>query len=149
MRTRPIDASAVPRNPKGMAAQRKYTIKSAQPNGSPYTATAKEIWSNEPPKTPATPSAQPVELSASDRLKLRDWLEHTDRPFGVHTVPLSRKRKRTAANQLQVQDDLFEDRLTVQYEVKPRDKWESLRKYKKFTGKRRCDKVLLRIQQFG
>jgi hypothetical protein len=23
----------------------------------------------------------------------------------------------------------------VQYEVKPRDKWESLRRYKKFTGK--------------
>jgi hypothetical protein len=145
MRTRPIDASAVPRNPKGMAAQRTYTVKSTEPNGAPYSATAKEIWKDKPLKAPATPSAQPAELSDKDRTRLRDWLEHTDRPFEVNTVPLSRKRKRAGANQLQVQDDLFQDRLAVQYEVKPRDKWESLRKYKKFTGKRKCDKVLLRI----
>jgi hypothetical protein len=35
-----------------------------------------------------------------------------------------------------VQDDLFEERLAVQYKVKPADKWESLRRYKKFTGKK-------------
>lgn len=32
-----------------------------------------------------------------------------------------------------IQDDLFEDRLTLQYEVKPNDKWSALRKYKKFS----------------
>lgn len=86
-------------------------------------------------KSPAAHTAQPAELSAEYRTRLRDWLDNTDDPFKVHTVPLSRKRKRNSANQLQVQDDLFEERLTVQYEVKPRDKWESLRRYKKFTGK--------------
>jgi len=79
--------------------------------------------------------SQPAELSEEYRTRLRDWLDHTDNPFAVHTVPLSRKRKRNNVNQLQVQDDLFQERLTVQFEVKPRDKWESLRRYKKFTGK--------------
>jgi hypothetical protein len=122
-----------------MAAQRKSTIKKPRSNGTPILASAKPTPSKSP-KPPAAPFTQPAELSASDRAKLLDYLERTDRPFGVHTVPLSRKRKRTGANQLYVQDDLFQDRLTVQYEVKPRDKWESLRQYKKFTGKRRCDK---------
>ncbi|KAM0722448.1 hypothetical protein Q7P37_001889 [Cladosporium fusiforme] len=79
-----------------------------------------------------SPTAQPAELSESDRRRLRDWLDHSDRPFAVSTFPASRKRKR-GAHQLQLQDDIFEDRLSVQYEVKPRDKWESLRRYKKFT----------------
>jgi hypothetical protein len=86
-------------------------------------------------KSPAAHASQPAELSEEYRTRLRDWLDHTDNPFAVHTVPLSRKRKRNNVNQLQVQDDLFQERLTVQYEVKPRDKWESLRRYKKFTGK--------------
>lgn len=107
-------------------------------NGTPKSASAKKTPTKAPtktPKPPATPSVQPAELSDADRVNLREWLEHTDRPFEVYTVPLSRKRKRADA-QLQLQDDLFEDRLAVQYEVKPRDKWESLRRYKKFTGKR-------------
>jgi len=87
------------------------------------------------PKSPTTHTAQPAELSEEYRMRLRDWLDHTDNPFAVHTVPLSRKRKRNSVHQLQVQDDLFQERLNVQYEVKPRDKWESLRRYKKFTGK--------------
>lgn len=86
-------------------------------------------------KSLTTHTAQPAELSEEYRTRLRDWLDHTDNPFAVHTVPLSRKRKRNSVNQLQVQDDLFQERLAVQYEVKPRDKWESLRRYKKFTGK--------------
>lgn len=92
---------------------------------------------NKTPKSPTAQPTQPAELSEADRSRLREWLEYTDQPFSVHTVPLSKKRKRTGINQLQVQDDLFEERLAVQYEVKPRDKWESLRRYKKFTGKRR------------
>jgi hypothetical protein len=104
------------------------TLKLASVRTTPAT-TSKER------KSPATHSVPPAELSEEYRTRLRDWLDHTDDPFAVHTVPLSRKRKRTNANQLQVQDDLFQERLTVQYEVKPRDKWESLRRYKKFTGK--------------
>jgi hypothetical protein len=86
-------------------------------------------------KSPAAHASQPAELSEEYRTRLREFLDHTEHPFAVHTVPLSRKRKRNNANQLQVQEDLFQERLTVQYEVKPRDKWESLRRYKKFTGK--------------
>lgn len=37
---------------------------------------------------------------------------------------------------LQVQDGLFEERLAVQYKVEPGKDWESLRQYKKFTGKK-------------
>lgn len=75
---------------------------------------------------------QPTELSESDRTKIKNWLDKQDKPFGIATQPLSRKRKRNSG--MQVQNDLFEDRLSIQYEVKPRDKWECLRRYKKFTG---------------
>lgn len=118
--------------PTALKTAARRASKTAQtPNGTPKSTNAKI-----PSKTPKSPTAQPpqpAELSENDRSRLREWLEYTDRPFSVHTVPLSRKRKRTGANQLQVQDDLFEERLSVQYEVKPRDKWESLRRYKKFT----------------
>lgn len=91
-------------------------------------------------KTPShsamkSPTAQPAELSEVDRERLRDYLLVTDRPFSVATLPASRKRKR-GAQQMYIQDDIFEDRLSVQYEVRPKDKWESLRRYKKFSGKR-------------
>jgi hypothetical protein len=36
-------------------------------------------------------------------------------------------------NNWSLQDDLWEDRLSVRYEVQPRERWESLRRYKKFT----------------
>jgi hypothetical protein len=119
----------------------------SQLNGTPKTTNSTDLKSVSRKKTPATPATiskahkspashtQPAELSEEYRTRLRDWLDHTDNPFAVHTIPLSRKRKRNNVNQLQVQDDLFQERLTVQYEVKPRDKWESLRRYKKFTGK--------------
>ena len=93
---------------------------------------------NGTPKAPAkTPQSiksptQTAELSDSDRAVLKSWLDKQEKPFGVTTVPVSRKRKR--ASGLQLQADLFEDRLNVKYEVKPRDKWEDLRRYKKFTG---------------
>jgi len=116
----------------------KNESKAAQtPNGTPKIASVRKTPSKIL-KSPTAPPLQPAELSEKDRLRLREWLEYTDRPFTVHTVPVSKKRKRTGTNQLQLQDDLFEERLAVQYEVKPRDKWESLRRYKKFTGKREC-----------
>ena len=91
-----------------------------------------------PAKATTTPDvikspAQPKELSEQDRDKLGAYLDRSDKPFAVTTVPISRKRKR--ATEAQVQSDLFGDRLTVQYEVKPANNWESLRRYKKFTGK--------------
>lgn len=107
------------------------------PNGTPQAKTPQTTQS-QAPKSPTTQPAQPAELSEKDRTRLRQWLEVTDRPFEVHTVPLSRKRKRKSGYELQTQDDMFEDRLALQYEVKPRDKWESLRRYKKFTGKKEC-----------
>lgn len=89
--------------------------------------------------TPATqspavksPSQNPAELSDKDRQTVKTWLDDPSTEFKVATAPLSRKRKRSGA--MQAQTDLFEERLSVQYEVKPRDKWECLRRYKKFTG---------------
>lgn len=128
-------------NGKGSAAKPNSASKAkSELNGTPQSTIARKTPSQTPrtPKTPSTQPSQPAELSDNDRTRLREWLEHTDRPFEVRTVPQSRKRKRTPANQLQVQDDLFEDKLAIQYEVKPRDKWESLRRYKKFTGKGTC-----------
>lgn len=81
--------------------------------------------------------APPADLSDADREKLKTFLDRQDRaekPFSVVTQPSSRKRKRAKLDYV-LQEDLWEDRLAVRYEVKPRDKWESLRRYKKFTGK--------------
>lgn len=96
------------------------------PNGTPNKPTAP---STDTLKSPS----QPRELSEKDRAKLKEFLNKNDKPFSVTTVPLTRKRKRASAT-LQAQADLFEDRLSVQYEVKPSNNWESLRRYKKFTG---------------
>jgi hypothetical protein len=126
MRKKATASKAKPTPSKTVVKRASKTAKT--PNGTPKSTSAKT-----PSKTPKSPTAQPpqpAELSENDRARLREWLDYEDRPFSVHTVPLSRKRKRT---ELQVQDDLFEERLSVQYEVKPRDKWESLRRYKKFT----------------
>lgn len=75
---------------------------------------------------------QPTELSEGDRTKIKNWLDKQDKPFGLFVAPLSKKRKRNAG--MQTQTDLFEERLSLQYEVRPKDKWECLRRYKKFTG---------------
>lgn len=129
-------ATASKTKPTPLKNAARRASKAAQtPNGTPKPTGA--TTPSKIPKFPAAQPSQPVELSEDDRVRLHEWLEYTDWPFSVHTVPLTRKRKRTGTNQLQVQDDLFEERLSVQYEVKPRDKWESLRRYKKFTGKRR------------
>jgi hypothetical protein len=88
-----------------------------------------------PPKPPDTIKSpqQPPELSEADKTKIKQWLDKQDRPFSIAIQPSSRKRKRTSGT-MQTQTDLFDDRLNIQYEVKPRDKWECLRRYKKFTG---------------
>jgi putative alpha-1,2-mannosidase len=113
----------------------KPTNSTALKSESRKTTPATPSTTSKARKSPAAHASQPAELSEEYRTRLREFLDHTDHPFAVHTVPLSRKRKRNNANQLQLQNDLFQERLTVQYEVKPRDKWESLRRYKKFTGK--------------
>lgn len=97
----------------------------AQTNGTPKTAG--------PPPTAFKSPAQTAELTEAERNKLKQWLDTNDKSFKVATVPLSHKRKRDAPA-LPVQTDLFEDRLNVQYEVKPGKQWTQLRKYKKFTG---------------
>jgi hypothetical protein len=37
---------------------------------------------------------------------------------------------------VQVQENLFEERLAVKYTVKPWESWKSLRRYNSFTGKK-------------
>lgn len=103
----------------------------APTNGNPSTPKAQKV--RDTPDTQNMKSPQPQELTELDRRRLREFLDHNDRPFDVHLVPASKKRKRTPAS-LQEQNDLFEERLTVQYEIKPWDKWSSLKRYKKFTG---------------
>lgn len=89
---------------------------------------------------PAKAPAQPVELSEKDKAKVKGWLDRQEKPFGIAMAPASLKRKRDTG--MQLQSDLWEDRLTARYEVKPKDKWECLRRYKKFTGRSaRCSRV--------
>ncbi|KAK4565531.1 hypothetical protein LTR86_004148 [Recurvomyces mirabilis] len=91
---------------------------------------------NSPPVPDVKSPAQPHELSDKERAKLRDFLDKDgpSPPFSITTIPLNspKKRKRSTTN-LHTQSDLFEDRLSVQYEIKPLNNWESLRRYKKFT----------------
>lgn len=78
-------------------------------------------------------SPQPPQLSEDDRDQLKKFLESSDKPFSVNTT--NRKRKRgSTSKEMRMETDLFEDRLSVQYEIKPANNWESLRKYRKFTG---------------
>lgn len=109
---------------------KKKTLSSAKVNGTTTASASPALQSPAPAKSPAQPA--PVELSDIDRQAVKTWLDDAKTEFKVTTAPLSRKRKRSG--NMQTQTDLFEDRLSVQYEVKPRDKWECLRRYKKFTG---------------
>jgi hypothetical protein len=86
-------------------------------------------------KTPLPSLTGPAKIFEEDRVRLREWLDSKDQPFTVRTVPLSHKRKWNSARQ-QVQGDLFEERLTVCFEMQPWKEWKSLRRYKKFTGKK-------------
>ncbi|KAK5133253.1 hypothetical protein LTR08_007987 [Meristemomyces frigidus] len=97
----------------------------------PTTPTTPPTTTHASPKPVKSP-VQPHELSGKDRAKLKDFLNKSDKPFSVKIVPATRKRKRASVDS-QVQTDQFDDRLTVQYEVKPATNWESLRRYKKFT----------------
>lgn len=107
-------------------------------NGTSSTAPATKSSATTTAKSPTTQSpapkttTQPAELSEKDKQAVKTWLDDAKTNFAVATAPLSKKRKRSTA--MQTQPDLFEERLSVQYEVKPRDKWECLRRYKKFTG---------------
>ena len=96
-----------------------------------------------PLQTPKTAAVQPHELSARDRDKLKDFLNKSDKPFTVTHVPNSKKRKRDA---VVFQDGLFDQRLDVQYEVKPGNNWESMKRYKKFTGKHGLGRQACNVQ---
>lgn len=83
---------------------------------------------------PSTAKQPPHSASLDDEQEqLLDYLDKGS-PFAVRMVKLpsagSKKRKR---DEDLLQDDLFEPRLACLYEVQPLDKWESLRRYKKFT----------------
>nr|POF07883.1 hypothetical protein CFP56_66175 [Quercus suber] len=82
--------------------------------------------------SPIRSVTQPPELSNSERSKITAYLDSTDKPFKVATLPATRKRKRESGV-VQIQQSAFEDRLAVQYEVTPGTTWDSLRRYKKFT----------------
>lgn len=81
---------------------------------------------------PTPPLVQPKELLEEDKERLKQWLSTSDKPFGVKIDAPTRKRKR--GEEMHLEEGLLVPDLQVLYEVKPRDKWESLRKYKKFTG---------------
>ena len=104
--------------------------------GKPYANGVHKTTPKPPAKTTngVKSPAQPVELSEVDRAKIKNYLDKQEKPFGVATAPWSRKRKRNTT--LLPQTDLFDERLNILYEVKPKDKWECLRRYKKFTGAR-------------
>jgi len=80
-------------------------------------------------------STRLAETLWENRISLLEHLDSTDQPISVDTVPLLRKKK-WRDTQLQIQDDLFEARLAVKYKVEPKDAWRSLRRYKRFTGKK-------------
>lgn len=109
--------------------QKAKRVTNGQHDAKPKTKDANNV------KSPAPPQ-QPPDLSDEDRAGLKRWLDSRDKPFSVTAIPLSRKRKRDS-QALQMQNDLWDERLSVRYEVKPRNNWESLRRYKKFTGELR------------
>ncbi|KAF2719967.1 hypothetical protein K431DRAFT_104226 [Polychaeton citri CBS 116435] len=80
---------------------------------------------------PAQSPTPPKQLSPEEHGEVKAFLDASDKPFSIAVAPLSRKRKRGAP--MQIQHNPFDERLSVQYEVKPKAKWESLRRYKKFT----------------
>lgn len=100
------------------------------------SATPKHMRQNAPAETRSP--AQPPDLSPSDTAKMKTFLDKAEKPFTAVTYPLVSKKRKRDAKAYALQEDLWEDRLAVRYEVKPRDKWESLRRYKKFTGKFEC-----------
>lgn len=108
----------------------KQTGKKAVANGT--ASRSKTTTHTSPAASTPRPPSQPADLSETDRLKLKNWLDaQGPAPFSIATLAPSRKRKRTST--LQTQGDLWDERLNIQFEVKPRDKWECLRRYKKFT----------------
>lgn len=89
-----------------------------------------------PSPSMARSPAQPQDLSDKDRERLKKYLHNNPKAFTVVTVPPSRKRKRASPN-LHTETNLAQERLAVEYEIKPANNWESLRRYKKFTGMRK------------
>jgi hypothetical protein len=103
-----------------------------------------------PPEDLKSPQPQLSDVATNE---LRDWLNNNPvNPFSIATLPNSKKRKRESST-YQAQEDLWEDRLSVLYEVRPKERWDNLRKYKKFTGNldlvqriKRCHPGALRVR---
>ena len=84
-------------------------------------------------ETPTVESPHPTaKPSEEDQDRVISWLDQQEQPFTIGTEAPSRKRKRNS--NMQLQDDLFEERLSIRFEVKPFDKWESLKKCDSFMG---------------
>ncbi|QIW95743.1 hypothetical protein AMS68_001261 [Peltaster fructicola] len=84
------------------------------------------------------PSSQPPRFVPPNQLVedgLRDYLDSqaAEGPFVVETLPLSRKKVKRGNQDVERIDDLFERRLTVQYNIRPNNAWSALKKYKRFT----------------
>ncbi|TKA83772.1 hypothetical protein B0A55_00002 [Friedmanniomyces simplex] len=110
----------------GPSQKKARKVQQAQQNGTPPRS---------PPAAPQVRSPpQAQELSHEDRASLKEFLENSDKPFSVTTIPPSRKRKRPGTDPaVRTEGDLFETRLTVDYEIKPTTNWDSMKRYKKFT----------------
>lgn len=99
----------------------------------PRRKTLASLKDTEGPSPASTISPlQPPTLDEEQRTNIREYLDHTDKPFQIVTRPLSQKRKREA-EPAHEQINSFDPRLSVHYEVKPGPTWDSLRRYKKFT----------------
>ena len=97
------------------------------------TSTSSPATAAPAPAPASSPRAQPPALSAREKAALKRFLDATDNPFVVHLEPLTRKRKR-GGTRLTPLTDLFQERLSVLHEVRPREKWERLRRFKRFTS---------------
>ncbi|KAK3117395.1 hypothetical protein LTR53_001309 [Teratosphaeriaceae sp. CCFEE 6253] len=105
----------------------KHTARPPQRNGASTTTTT--ATSSSTPRV-LSPN-KPKDLTPQDGAKLRDFLDRSEKPFSVSTTAISKKRKR--GTHLLTEANLWEDRLSVRYEVKPANNWMSLKGYKKFT----------------
>lgn len=69
-----------------------------------------------------------------DEKTLLNALDISDQPFSVTVRGPSKRRKQRGPQSQLVQQDLWQKRLSVAYEVTPSQLWSALRTYKRFTG---------------
>ncbi|CAK4030778.1 ebs-bah-phd domain-containing [Lecanosticta acicola] len=105
----------------------------ATTNGAPAPVPAPAPASAQRLAKPPPFKDQP-ELTPLETEQMKNWLDDAPRPLFTVSVSAnpanSKKRKRDDEN---IEQDLFENRLSCKYSVHPKDKWDKLRKYRKFT----------------